>query len=1243
MGGALGGAEEQFFFREASHKVVTMMSGGNHMKPGVPWSVKGIEPQARETAKDAAHKAGLTLGQWLNQTILEQERDRKTSRAAKTPASGKSPARKTASRKPAQKSTQKPARKPATRKPKPRRPASGSTRSSNAVDARLEELSRKLDKLAAPQDLGPEPPQPEPEDLIGHLIRAEHKTDTAIDAIRQDMGRIAEHIDRRPPAGGAGLPALEKTLSDMVDHIELTDRHNSDVLRTIQARLSELSGRMDEHGSGSDREAIEAIEHRLGGIVARLEDPDQAPGGETYQALEAQISVLNDHMRKSQDPSRSSPAVATLEARFNQLADRLSATEKCIPDRSEFDALKSALGELQDDMSKMPTPVFPSALQVLETRLATLAGEIDALRVSSVNPARFDDFASRLDDVHSRLRTAEKNLSGAADQSTVETRLEELQRRLRRTEQSLGNAPDIKTVEARFDEVQQRLFAAEQGLANGADAEKLESRLAELSQRLEHSIAGDRVDPAVEQLEARVDDIVRRLDQGESELDGSVFRDLEAQINRIGLRLDQAEERFDTPIQSIQANLSQLYEGLESSRSTTIQAAEQAAVAAAQKILANQSGGGAGADTTDAIAALERSLAEMKSQTGLADRQTQETLEAVHDTLERVIERLTALEGSGPRDTGLEDEDGFADFRLPPLPEIPPMGSGAPEPELDVAEDGAAKDDSAENDPDETPQLADTPLSAGDDDGTAEPKFARAYDAGGYDDGENGFARNGDFIAAARRAAQAANRDENAEGGGASEKHQPALIPVGKSKKRTLLYAIAALFLAVGALSVSGILTPGNNSGTKTPTSTGSIPKADDDDLTDGSVERPSMAPKAYSYVPDLSGYQNTPGLQLATEGKDLVIEMVTPVAVAPQFAPTGPGQDSAGQFASITPGAGHNRPVSETTLAPSKYSASRQKKIASLVSGSKTTAAPAPAPAVAFDLPPASIGSEALRRAAASGNAAAQFVVGAAFADGRAGSADNAAAAIWYQRAAAQGHPPAQYRLGTLYEKGRGVEKDLNTARTWYERAAESGNRKAMHNLAVLLANTSLGQPDFSRAARWFLKAAEMGLADSQFNLGILHERGLGVEADPAKAYKWFRVAAAAGDVDAQARGAKLESSLPAGALARARAKIAAWQPKTPDPVANALNPASTKWSAGAANASATSSAGLATAGQGQLYITRAQRLLTELGYDPGPADGLDGPQTRQAIKIFERERGLPVTGRANLEVVRALEAAAG
>src|SRR5688572_24665938 len=45
------------------------------MTSGAPWSVKGIEPKAREIAKDLARRSGMTLGEWLNTMIMEDGDD----------------------------------------------------------------------------------------------------------------------------------------------------------------------------------------------------------------------------------------------------------------------------------------------------------------------------------------------------------------------------------------------------------------------------------------------------------------------------------------------------------------------------------------------------------------------------------------------------------------------------------------------------------------------------------------------------------------------------------------------------------------------------------------------------------------------------------------------------------------------------------------------------------------------------------------------------------------------------------------------------------------------------------------------------------------------------------------------------------------------------------------------------------------------------------------------------------------
>jgi membrane-bound lytic murein transglycosylase B len=62
-----------------------------------------------------------------------------------------------------------------------------------------------------------------------------------------------------------------------------------------------------------------------------------------------------------------------------------------------------------------------------------------------------------------------------------------------------------------------------------------------------------------------------------------------------------------------------------------------------------------------------------------------------------------------------------------------------------------------------------------------------------------------------------------------------------------------------------------------------------------------------------------------------------------------------------------------------------------------------------------------------------------------------------------------------------------------------------------------------------------------------------------------------------------------------------------------------------------------------GRAEIRELQRLLNRLGYSAGRADGVIGSRTRNAIRAFERARGLDVRGRATDVVLDAARAAGG
>jgi len=52
-------------------------------------------------------------------------------------------------------------------------------------------------------------------------------------------------------------------------------------------------------------------------------------------------------------------------------------------------------------------------------------------------------------------------------------------------------------------------------------------------------------------------------------------------------------------------------------------------------------------------------------------------------------------------------------------------------------------------------------------------------------------------------------------------------------------------------------------------------------------------------------------------------------------------------------------------------------------------------------------------------------------------------------------------------------------------------------------------------------------------------------------------------------------------------------------------------------------------------MTVLQVQQRLIELGYNPGPADGIMGKSTVSALKKFQQDNSLSITGRADSETV--------
>ncbi len=287
-------------------------------------------------------------------------------------------------------------------------------------------------------------------------------------------------------------------------------------------------------------------------------------------------------------------------------------------------------------------------------------------------------------------------------------------------------------------------------------------------------------------------------------------------------------------------------------------------------------------------------------------------------------------------------------------------------------------------------------------------------------------------------------------------------------------------------------------------------------------------------------------------------------------------------------------------------------------------------------DTLPAAIAPLSQRTAALAGDPAAAYLIADRYLKGTGVERDSGKAAHWFEQSALAGSAQAEFKLGVLHEKGDdGISPDAASALDWYSRSAKHGNVQAMHNLAVLYTAQSAAAPDYAQAAKWFEQAANFGLKDSQYNLAVLYANGLGVKKDAGSAYKWFSIAASHGDAEAAKQRDAIAKSLSASMRTDVEAQFKAWHAKPVDRMANSADPSmASLGQAAPAIVAAKDPAVLAA-----MEVGKVQKMLVQLGYDPGTLDGTMTAQTHEAIKTFEDRSGMPVTGELSPALLQKLK----
>ena len=189
------------------------------------------------------------------------------------------------------------------------------------------------------------------------------------------------------------------------------------------------------------------------------------------------------------------------------------------------------------------------------------------------------------------------------------------------------------------------------------------------------------------------------------------------------------------------------------------------------------------------------------------------------------------------------------------------------------------------------------------------------------------------------------------------------------------------------------------------------------------------------------------------------------------------------------------------------------------------------------------------------------------------------------------------------------------------------------------------IGVPyDAEKATTYFTSAANNNIMEAAYNLGLIHENGLLGAAKPDEALMWYKIASDQGSPEAKQALEQLAKTLnmdPADinrlaesmkALKKAPAAVT-----TNAPAATARPaPITTPSAPEAAVQEPQVNNGYADQALGEQVLTaQIQEYLMNSGLYPGPADGITGPLTADAVRSYQSQNGLNPDGKITQDLL--------
>ncbi|MEJ0060181.1 MAG: hypothetical protein WDM79_11655 [Terricaulis sp.] len=927
--------------------------------------------------------------------------------------------------------------------------------------------------------------------LIARIERAELGARETTAGLRQAAGAAIADLRNAQLGLAARLKQVEET-GGRSEAIDLAD------VRGQQAEIAARLANLEAKSSGPVDNALAAFERRLDAISQRVEQNTAAPESPVNEALasfERRIQEIAGRVDQSVPQERLDEVggqVRTLDQSMQRLAERIAETES---------TANNAIRTLEETVSSLSARVEgASATQETEALRALLENRLDEMSqsvTSLVGEARTElqgqvqaalsghetlALESALGDTNRRLAAAERRQAQTIEAISIEIKRmsETVDRRLRAVETRGEDGATSGAVreelnrmahalEARFEEIERREAAAfdRMGLEVGRLSERLEDRVGAVEGRSAQAIeqVGEQVARMAERFNQRHEVLARDL--GERMLDSeerSGARVSDA-ISSMMQRLGEVEERSAeavAPVQKAMSSIASRLEGLQHDKDEVFSTPSRRVddyssltpftpppMQAAQPLRAGPLPPSASFappepkfEDSDIYFAEDVDLIAEDAPVEVVTPPSAFTESTPYIAIEATDEEEIAFD-----DPFLEDVDAFA----PPPPEdddpfwtpgAEATTSASPLPEPGVFDDA--------------------------DDTTLDLDMASAPEPVFEDETPEPAAGKNDYLAAARRAAQAQATPAKARKEQA-ETRTPTYSLRGSS--RVVLWGAAS---AIALLIAGGAWYLNEQQNTAEP-----APSQPEPDVT---TPTEALSPPAEVYDPNVAAPLES-------------TSVAPPEAPAATPTPEGPpiaAAPSRTNVAQATPG--RAAPVVAAPLAPRNVSLEAAARSGDLVAqyefGLQRIAAGRTEEGVTM-----------LRRSADRGMAMAQYRLAKLYERGEGVPADLTQARQWTERAAAAGNRRAMHDLGVYFARGEGAPLDEAAAFRWFRQAAELGVADSQYNLGVLYQQGRGVGASPSEAMFWFLVAARQGDEDAGARATALEAQLQPIQVEQARA----------------------------------------------------------------------------------------------------------------------------------------------